>query len=54
MRWLDLKRWGILVDRVKKYNPQASAVSEKHYLRPIPQTQIDRSNKDAFKQNEGY
>lgn len=54
MRWLDLKRWGLLVDRVKKYNPQASAVSDKHYLRPIPQTQIDRSNSGAFAQNPGY
>lgn len=54
MRWLDLKRWGILVDRVKKYNPQASAVADKHYVRPIPQTQIDRSNPGVFKQNEGY
>jgi starch-binding outer membrane protein, SusD/RagB family len=54
MRWLDLKRWGILVDRVKKYNPQAQAVADKHYVRPIPQTQIDRSNKGAFAQNPGY
>ena len=58
-RWLDLKRWGLLVDRVKKYNPQAQAVAEKHYLRPIPQTQIDRSAKTAegtstFPQNPGY
>jgi starch-binding outer membrane protein, SusD/RagB family len=53
-RWLDLKRWGLLVDRVKKHNPQASAVADKHYVRPIPQTQIDRSTKDAFPQNAGY
>lgn len=54
MRWLDLKRWGLLVDRVKKYNPQASAVADKHYLRPIPQTQIDRSAPGSFAQNPGY
>lgn len=58
-RWLDLKRWGKLVERVKLYNPQAQAVAEKHYLRPIPQTQIDRSAKTAegtssFAQNPGY
>ncbi len=53
-RWLDLKRWGLLVDRVKKYNPQAQAVSDKHNLRPIPQTQIDRSNAGVFPQNSGY
>ncbi|WP_095533212.1 RagB/SusD family nutrient uptake outer membrane protein [Jiulongibacter sediminis] len=54
MRWLDLKRWRLLVDRVKKYNPQAQAVAEKHYLRPIPQTQIDRSEVGSFAQNDGY
>jgi starch-binding outer membrane protein, SusD/RagB family len=53
-RWLDLKRWGILVDRVKKNNPQASAVADKHYLRPIPQTQIDRAASKSFAQNPGY
>lgn len=58
-RWLDLKRWGLLVDRVKKYNPQASAIQPYHVLRPIPQTQIDRSAKTAdgksvFAQNPGY
>ncbi len=55
-RWLDLKRWGLLVDRVKKNNPQASAVAEKHYLRPIPQTQIDRIEDGVknFPQNPGY
>jgi starch-binding outer membrane protein, SusD/RagB family len=53
-RWLDLKRWGQLVDRVKKNNPQASAVANKHYLRPIPQTQIDRSTAGSFPQNEGF
>jgi hypothetical protein len=59
-RWMDLKRWGNLVDRVKKYNPQAAAnVGPQHLLRPIPQTQIDRSAKNAegvsvFAQNPGY
>jgi hypothetical protein len=54
-RWLDLKRWGLLVERVKKYNPQAAVnVADKHYLRPIPQTQIDRSTKGAFAQNPGF
>ncbi|MFY7909025.1 MAG: RagB/SusD family nutrient uptake outer membrane protein [Emticicia sp.] len=54
MRWLDLKRWGLLVERVKRHNPQAQAVADKHYVRPIPQTQIDRSNPGAFAQNPGY
>jgi hypothetical protein len=59
-RWLDLKRWGNLVDRVKKYNTDAAAnVKETSLLRPIPQTQIDRSEKatdgsSVFPQNPGY
>ena len=59
-RWLDLKRWGNLVERVKKYNTDAAAnVKETSNLRPIPQTQIDRSEKAAdggstFPQNPGY
>lgn len=59
-RWMDLKRWGLLVERVQKYNPQAATnVKPTHNLRPIPQTQIDRSAKNAegtsvFPQNPGY
>ena len=55
-RWADLKRWGKLVERVKLYNPQASAISEMHNVRPIPQAQIDRTadGKTAFPQNPGY
>ncbi|MCE7054516.1 RagB/SusD family nutrient uptake outer membrane protein [Algoriphagus sp. AGSA1] len=56
-RWLDLKRWGILVERVKAHNPQgADGIQEFHNLRPIPQNQIDRAegNASAFPQNPGY
>lgn len=56
-RWMDLKRWGNLVERVKKYNPQAAPnVKEIHLVRPIPQTQIDRTEGGAasFPQNPGY
>jgi len=55
-RWLDLKRWGILVERVKLHNPQATGIQPFHVLRPIPQNQIDRveGNDAAFPQNEGY
>jgi starch-binding outer membrane protein, SusD/RagB family len=56
-RWMDLKRWGKLVERVKLYNPQAAAnVKEIHNLRPIPQKQIDLSEggNSAFPQNPGY
>ena len=60
IRWFDLKRWGNLVERVKLYNPDAAAnIKEIHNLRPIPQTQIDRTDKAAdgspgFAQNPGY
>jgi starch-binding outer membrane protein, SusD/RagB family len=60
-RWFDLKRTKTLVDRVKKYNAQASAnIKEIHYYRPIPQAQIDavtNFNNTAgtgFWQNTGY
>ena len=59
-RWMDLKRWGLLVERVQKYNPQAATnIKPIHNVRPIPQTQIDRSTKNAegvsvFAQNPGY
>ncbi len=56
-RWFDLKRWGILVDRVKKYNPDgAPNIKDFHVLRPIPQDQIDRTTNGAtaFPQNPGY
>ncbi|MGI4736048.1 MAG: RagB/SusD family nutrient uptake outer membrane protein [Janthinobacterium lividum] len=57
-RWFDLKRWGVLIDRVKLYNPDATAniKAGKHELRPIPQDQIDRTagGVTAFPQNPGY
>ena len=56
-RWFDLKRWGNLLERVKKFNPQAAPnIKDYHVLRPIPQTQIDRAEGGAasFAQNPGY
>ena len=56
-RWLDLKRWGNLVERVRKFNPQAAPnIKDFHVLRPIPQIQIDRAEggATAFPQNPGY
>jgi len=42
-RWLDLVRTNNLLERVKLYNPDAAPnIQEKHVLRPIPQSQIDR------------
>jgi starch-binding outer membrane protein, SusD/RagB family len=56
-RWLDLKRWGVLVQRVKQHNAQAAPnIKDFHVLRPIPQNQIDRAEGGAsgFPQNTGY
>lgn len=55
-RWYDLKRTGKLLEFVKKYNLDAAPnIKEKHLVRPIPQTQIDRvSNPGEFKQNPDY
>jgi hypothetical protein len=56
-RWFDLKRWGVLLNRVQQYNPQAAAnIKAHHVLRPIPQVQIDRveGGVSAFAQNPGY
>ena len=53
-RWIDLKRTGTLVERVRMHNPFASAnIQEHHVLRPIPQSQIDRTSND-YVQNPGY
>jgi hypothetical protein len=54
-RWMDLKRWNNLVERVKLYNTDAAAnVNTIHYLRPIPQAQVDLSENGGFPQNAGY
>lgn len=57
LRWLNLKRWGTLIDRVKLYNEQAAPnIQNFHVLRPIPQNQIDRAEggPTGFPQNPGY
>lgn len=55
-RWLDLVRTNKLVERVKLYNPDAGYnIQEKHVLRPIPQSQIDRIITGAkYPQNDGF
>lgn len=53
-RWLDLKRTGKLLERVRAYNPDASAnIKDFHVLRPIPVNQITRTTND-YPQNPGY
>ena len=55
-RYFDLKRTGKFIERIKKMNPDvADVIQPYHQLRPIPQSEIDAlTNKDEFKQNEGY
>jgi starch-binding outer membrane protein, SusD/RagB family len=55
-RWFDLKRTGKLIERVKKMNLWAKnkgSLAEHHLLRPLPQSEIDRSD-PSIPQNEGY
>lgn len=57
MRWFDLTRTGKLLERVKSHNELAAAnIKAYHALRPIPQSQIDRTDggNASFPQNEGY
>jgi len=56
-RWFDLKRWGNLIERVKKYNLEGKdGIKDIHTYRPIPQIQIDRveGGNASFPQNPGY
>jgi hypothetical protein len=56
-RWYDMARPGpaFLVDRIKKYNPHAVNIAAKHWLRPIPQSQIDGViSGPKYPQNPGY
>jgi hypothetical protein len=53
-RWLDLKRTGKLLERVRAYNPDAAPnIQDFHVLRPIPVNQITRTTND-YGQNPGY
>ena len=58
-RWFTLTRMGqdVFLNRIKLYNSAAAPnVQAYHMLRPIPQTQIDRTQGgvQAFPQNPGY
>lgn len=53
-RWLDLKRTGKLVERVRDHNPLAADnIEDYHTRRPIPANQIQRTSND-YAQNPGY
>jgi hypothetical protein len=58
-RWVDLKRLGKLVERVRLHNPwnngrhATNKIQDFHVLRPIPQSHIDRCS-NVYPQNRGY
>lgn len=53
-RWFDLKRTGQLISRVKAHNSDAKAnIKDHHIVRPIPLSQIDRTD-GGYAQNPGY
>lgn len=51
-RWFDLTRTNKLLERAVK-NPQVTGIKPHHVRRPIPQTQIDRTQ-GGYPQNCGY
>lgn len=55
-RWFDLQRTKTLKDRITQHNSLAAAgFKDFHYLRPIPQTQIDLVTEGPkYPQNPGY
>lgn len=56
-RWADLARTGTLLSRVRLYDDaQAKTnIAEKHMLRPIPQSQINRVTQGTpYPQNQGW
>lgn len=62
-RWEDLVRTETLIERAKKFNPQAQNIQPYHKLRPIPQTHLERIFKNGSplttterqaEQNPGY
>lgn len=53
-RWIDLKRTGKLLERVREFNRLAADnIQDYHRRRPIPATQLQRTSND-YSQNPGY
>lgn len=53
-RWYDLTRTGTLIERVRAHNSDAKDnIQSHHIVRPIPLSQIDRTN-GGYPQNPGY
>ncbi len=55
-RWMDLKRTSKLIERTLAHNPHTAlnnTLSDKHYLRPVPQSEINVSG-GTITQNTGF
>ena len=56
-RWMDIRRPGkaYFLNRIRTYNPYARAnIQDKHYYRPIPQSQINGITGTPYPQNPGW
>lgn len=54
LRWYDLKRWKILVEKVRATTQDAApSIEEKHYFHPIPLNEIE-INPNLLPQNNGW
>jgi len=54
-RWYMLKRTGMLVDWVRRHNPDVTLIQDYHIYRPLPQDALyEVTNTNEFKQNQGY
>jgi hypothetical protein len=51
-RWFDLKRWGILEERIKAVKPYAQIQMPRNRFFPIPQSDLDVN--ENLVQNPGY
>lgn len=49
LRWFDIKRWKAI-----NLMPSSKGLTDRNYVRPIPQNQIDLMGKDVLNQNPGY
>jgi len=51
-RWFDLKRFGVLEEKVEASSKENATPAQTHYLLPIPQREIELNN--SLEQNPGY
>jgi len=57
LRWTDIRRPGkaYFLNRIRTYHPYARPnIQDKHYYRPIPQSQINGITGTPYPQNPGW